>query len=99
MLDREKDVYRAKAKESGKPDAIIEKIIDGQINKYYADICLIEQAFVKDTDKTIQQVAKECGAAAGGNVSVTRFERFVLGEGLQKKESDFAAEVAAAAGL
>ena len=99
VLDREKEVYRAKAKESGKPDAIIEKIIDGQINKYYADICLVEQAFVKDTDKTIQQVAKECGAAAGGNVSVTRFERFVLGEGLQKKESDFAAEVAAAAGL
>jgi elongation factor Ts len=99
VLDREKEVYRAKAKESGKPDAIIEKIIDGQINKYYADICLIEQAFVKDTDKTIQQVAKECGAAAGGNVSITRFERFVLGEGLQKKESDFAAEVAAAAGL
>jgi elongation factor Ts len=99
VLEREKEVYRAKAKESGKPDAIIEKIIDGQINKYYADICLVEQAFVKDTDKTIQQVAKECGAAAGGSVSVTRFERFVLGEGLQKKESDFAAEVAAAAGL
>jgi elongation factor Ts len=99
VLDREKEVYRAKARESGKPDAIIEKIIGGQINKYYADICLIEQAFVKDTDKTIQQVAKECGATAGGNVSVTRFERFVLGEGLQKKESDFAAEVAAAAGL
>jgi elongation factor Ts len=99
VLDREKEVYRAKAKESGKPDAIIEKIIDGQINKYYADICLVEQAFVKDTDKTIQQVAKECGAAAGGNVSITRFERFVLGEGLLKKESDFAAEVAAAAGL
>ena len=99
VLDREKEVYRSKAKESGKPDAIIEKIIGGQINKYYADICLNEQAFVKDTDKTIQQVAKECGVAAGGNVSVTRFERFVLGEGLQKKESDFAAEVAAAAGL
>ena len=99
VLDREKEVYRAKAKESGKPDAIIEKIIDGQINKYYADICLIEQAFVKDTDKTILQVAKECGTAAGGNVSITSFERFVLGEGLQKKESDFAAEVASAAGL
>jgi elongation factor Ts len=99
VLDREKEVYRAKAKESGKPDAIIEKIIDGQINKFYADICLIEQAFVKDNDKTIQQVAKECGTATGGTVSITRFERFVLGEGLQKKESDFAAEVAAAAGL
>jgi len=99
VLEREKEVYRVKAKESGKPDAIIEKIIDGQINKFYADICLIEQAFVKDTDKSIQQVAKECGTAAGGAVSITAFERFVLGEGLQKKESDFAAEVAAAAGL
>jgi elongation factor Ts len=99
VLEREKDVYRAKAKESGKPDPIIEKIIGGQINKFYADICLLEQAFVKDTDKTIQQVAKECGNAVGGTVAVTQFERFVLGEGLQKKESDFAAEVAAAAGL
>jgi elongation factor Ts len=99
VLDREKEVYRAKAKESGKPDAIIEKIIDGQINKFYADICVLEQAFVKDTDKTIQQVANDCGKAVGGDVAITRFERFVLGEGLQKKESDFAAEVAAAAGL
>ena len=99
VLEREKEVYRAKAKESGKPDAIIEKIIVGQINKFYADICVLEQPFVKDTDKTILQVAKECGNTVGGTVDVTRFERFVLGEGLQKKESDFAAEVAAAAGL
>ena len=99
VLEREKEIYRAKARESGKPDNIIEKIIEGQVKKFFAEICLVEQAFVKDTDKTIQQVAKECGAAAGGSVSVTRFERFVLGEGLQKKESDFAAEVAAAAGL
>lgn len=98
-LEREKEIYRAKAKESGKPDAIIEKIIDGQINKFYADICLNEQVYVKDTDKTIAQVIKEAGAAAGGPVSIRRFERFVLGEGLEKKESDFAAEVAAAAGL
>ncbi len=99
VLEREKDIYRAKAKESGKPDAIIEKIIDGQINKFYADICLNEQVFVKDTDKTIQQIVKEIGTAVGGPVSIKRFERFVLGEGLEKKESDFAAEVAAAAGL
>ena len=99
VLEREKDIYRAKAKESGKPDAIIEKIIDGQINKFFADICLVEQVFVKDTDKTIQQVVKEISAAAGGPVTITGFERFGLGEGLEKKESDFAAEVAAAAGL
>ena len=99
VLEREKEIYRIKAKESGKPDAIIEKIIDGQINKFYAEICLNEQVFVKDTDKSIQQVVKEVGNSVGGPVSITRFERFVLGEGLEKKESDFAAEVAAAAGL
>lgn len=99
VLEREKDIYRAKAKESGKPDAIIEKIIGGQINKFFGDICLNEQVFVKDTDKTIPQVVKEAGAAAGGPVAIVNFERFVLGEGLEKKESDFAAEVAAAAGL
>jgi elongation factor Ts len=94
VLEREKDVYRAKARETGKPDNIIEKIIEGQVNKFYGEICLIEQVFVKDTDKTIQQVLK----AAGADVAVNRFERFVLGEGLEKKQSDFAAEVAAAAG-
>jgi len=99
VLEREKDIYRAKAKESGKPDAIIEKIIDGQINKFYAEICLTEQVFVKDTDKTIQQVIKDTVGLAGGPVTIKAFERFVLGEGLEKKESDFAAEVAAAAGL
>lgn len=99
VLEREKDIYRAKAKESGKPDAIIEKILVGQINKFYADICLNEQVYVKDTEKTIPQVLKEAGAAIGGAITITRFERYVLGEGLEKKESDFAAEVAAAAGL
>jgi elongation factor Ts len=99
VLEREKEIYRAKARESGKPDAIIEKIIEGQINKFFADICLNEQVYVKDTDKTIAQVIKDAGTAAGGPVSICCFERFVLGEGLEKKESDFAAEVAAAAGL
>jgi elongation factor Ts len=99
VLEREKDIYRAKAKESGKPDAIIEKILVGQINKFYADICLNEQVYVKDTDKTIPQVVKDAAAGLGGTISITAFERFVLGEGLEKKESDFAAEVAAAAGL
>jgi elongation factor Ts len=94
VLEREKEIYRAKARETGKPENIIEKIIEGQVNKFYGEICLIEQVFVKDTDKTIQQVLK----AAGADVAINRFERFVLGEGLEKKQSDFAAEVAAAAG-
>jgi len=99
VLEREKEIYRAKARETGKPDNIIEKIIVGQINKFYSEVCLNEQIYVKDTDKTIPQVLKETGTAAGGTITINHFGRFVLGEGLEKKESDFAAEVAAAAGL
>jgi elongation factor Ts len=98
LLEREKAIYREKAKESGKPDAIIEKIIDGQINKFYADICLLEQAYVKDPDKTVQTYLNQTIANIGENMTIRRFAKFVLGEGLAKKESDFAAEVAAAVG-
>lgn len=98
-LEREKEIYRAKARETGKPENIIEKIIEGQINKFYADICLLEQAYVKDSDKTVQTYLNETIASIGENISVRRFARYVLGEGLAKKESDFAAEVAAAAGV
>ncbi|WP_243370679.1 translation elongation factor Ts [Geotalea sp. SG265] len=99
VLEREKDIYRAKAKESGKPDNIVEKIIEGQVNKFYGDICLLEQAFVKDPDKTVQTYLNETIATIGENISIRRFAKFNLGEGLEKKESDFAAEVAAAAGV
>jgi len=99
VLEREKDIYRAKARETGKPDNIIEKIIAGQVNKFYADICLLEQQFVKDTDKSILQYADETAKSLGTTITITRFIKYVLGEGLEKKESDFAAEVAAAAGL
>jgi elongation factor Ts len=98
-LEREKEIYRAKARETGKPENIIEKIIEGQINKFYADICLLEQAYVKDPDKTVQTYLNETIAAIGENISIRRFSRFTLGEGLAKKETDFAAEVAAAAGV
>ena len=99
VLEREKEIYRDKARQTGKPDNIIEKIIEGQVNKFYGDICLVEQAFVKDPDKTVQKYLDETGKALGGSISLKRFTKFVLGEGLEKKESDFAAEVAAAAGL
>jgi elongation factor Ts len=98
LVEREKDIYRAKAKETGKPDNIIEKIVEGQVNKYYAEVCLLEQAYVKDSDKTIQTYLNETIATIGENISIRRFARFALGEGLAKKESDFAAEVAAVAG-
>ena len=98
LLEREKEIYRAKAKETGKPDNIIEKIVEGQISKFYGEICLLEQTFVKDTDKTIQTYLNETISTIGENISIRRFARYVLGEGLAKKESDFAAEVAAAVG-
>ena len=99
VLEREKEIYRDKARQTGKPDNIIEKIIEGQVNKFYGDICLLEQAFVKDPDKSVQKFVDETGKALGGTITLKRFTKFVLGEGLEKKESDFAAEVAAAAGL
>jgi elongation factor Ts len=99
ILEREKEIYRAKARETGKPDNIIEKIIEGQIGKFYGEVCLLEQTYVKDTDKTVQQYQKETVGKIGADLSIRRFARFVLGEGLEKKETDFAAEVAAAAGL
>lgn len=99
VVEREKEIYRAKARETGKPENIIEKIIEGQVNKFYADICLLEQPYVKDPDKTVQTYLNETIATIGENMTVRRFAKFVLGEGIAKKESDFAAEVAAAAGV
>lgn len=99
QLEREKEIYRAKAKESGKPDNIVEKIVEGQVNKFYSDICLLEQAFVMDPDKTVQTFLNETIATIGENISIRRFTKYTLGEGLAKKECDFAAEVAATAGV
>ena len=73
LVEREKDIYRAKARETGKPENIIEKIIEGQVNKFYSDICLIEQSYVKDPDKTIQTYLNETIATIGENISIRRF--------------------------
>jgi len=98
VLEREKEIYRAKARETGKPENIIEKIIEGQVNKFYGDICLLEQAYVKDPDKTVQTYLNETIATIGENITIRRFVKYNLGEGIEKKQTDFAAEVAAAAG-
>jgi len=98
VLEREKEIYRAKARETGKPENIIEKIIEGQVNKFYGDICLLEQAYVKDPDKTVQTYLNETISTIGENITIRRFVKYNLGEGIEKKQSDFAAEVAAAAG-
>ena len=99
FIDREREVLLAKAKESGKPEAVVQKMVDGQISKWMKEICLLDQAWVKDPDKTIEQVQQELIAKIGENVKIRRFVRFELGEGLEKKKDDFAAEVAKQAGL
>ena len=99
VIDREREVLVAKAKESGKPDPVVQKMVDGQITKWLKEICLLDQAWVKDGDKTIDQVQQELIAKIGENIKVRRFVRFELGEGLEKKKDDFAAEVAKQAGL
>jgi len=90
VVAREKDIMRTKALASGKPEAIVDKIITGQINKYFGEICLLEQVYVIDTDKKVNQIVKELGS----DVALTRYARFQLGEGIEKKEDDFVAEVA-----
>ena len=84
-LAHEREVLKAQALEEGKPDKIVEKMVDGRINKYYKEVCLVEQSFVKDPEQTIKQVL--------GDVEVKGFARFMLGEGIEKKQEDFAAEV------
>jgi elongation factor Ts len=93
VLDRERAVYEAQAKESGKPAAVIGKIIEGKLEKFYSDMCLIDQIYIKDPDGKlkIRDVLKKAGAG----VAVNRFVRYQLGEGIEKKKEDFAAEVAA----
>ena len=99
LVARERDVLMTKAKESGKPEPVIQKMVEGQISKWMKEICLLDQAFVKDSDKTIDQVQQELIARIGENIKIRRFVRFELGEGLEKKKDDFAAEVAKQAGL
>jgi len=99
VIDREREVLVAKAKETGKPDPVVQKMVDGQITKWLKEICLLDQAWVKDGDKTIDQVQQELIAKIGENIKIRRFVRFELGEGLEKKKDDFAAEVAKQAGL
>lgn len=93
--EREKSVLRAKAIEEGKKPEFLDKILDGQIKKWAADICLLDQKFVKNPDKTVGELLTELTAKIGENLVIRRFVRFELGEGIEKKKEDFAAEVAA----
>ncbi len=79
VVEKEKEIYRAEMEGQAKPQEIIEKIVDGKLNKYFSDVCLLEQAFIKDEDKTIEEVVKEKIASLGENIQVTRFCRFNIG--------------------
>jgi elongation factor Ts len=98
VVQRERAVFAEQARESGKPEAIIEKMVDGRLRKFYEEVVLLSQAFVVDTEKTVEAALKAAEATVGAPITVTEFVAFRLGEGVEKAESDFAAEVAAAAG-
>ena len=89
LLSKERDIYSAQAEESGKPAEIIEKMVEGRIKKYLDEICLVGQPFVKDPDKTVDTLLK------AENAAVVNFVRFEVGEGIEKKEENFAEEVMA----
>lgn len=96
-LDRERDVLSEQARASGKAEDIIAKMVEGRLRKYYEEVCLIEQIFVIDGESKISKVIESLAKELGKPVALTGFVRFALGEGIEKEESDFAAEVAAAA--
>ena len=94
LLEREKEIERVKLREQKKPEAMIEKILTGKIEKYFETVCLVDQPFVKDDKKKVHEVVTEAVAKIGENISIRRFTRYQVGEGMEKKKEDLAAEVA-----
>jgi len=97
-LEREKAILVEQARASGRPENIIEKMVEGRLRKYYEDVCLLEQTYVIDGESKVEDAVKKAGKDIGADVTVVGFRRFALGEGIEKKQEDFAAEVAAAMG-
>ena len=93
-LDAEKEILKAQALNEGKPEAVVEKMVEGRIKKYYKDVCLLDQDFVKDSSKTVSQVINEAILCIGQKISVRRFTRYEMGEGLEKRVDNLAEEVA-----
>ncbi|MES0809081.1 translation elongation factor Ts [Roseibium sp. SCPC15] len=98
VVEREKAVFSEQARESGKPDNIIEKMVEGRLRKFYEEVTLVKQAFVINPDLTVEQAVEALAKELGTDVKLSGFVRFALGEGIEKEEQDFAAEVAAATG-
>ncbi|PSH63186.1 MULTISPECIES: translation elongation factor Ts [Phyllobacterium] len=95
-VEREKSIFADQARQSGKPENIIEKMVDGRMRKFYEEVVLLSQAFVINPDLTVEAALKEAEKTIGAPAKITAFVRFALGEGIEREESDFAAEVAAA---
>jgi elongation factor Ts len=98
VLEHERGIYRTIAENEGKPAHIIDKIVEGRIDRYVKEVCLLEQPFVKDPDITVNDLLNQKVAKIGEKISVRRFARYERGEGLAKREDDFAAEVMAQMG-
>jgi elongation factor Ts len=96
VIAREKDVLADKAKQQGKPANVIEKIVESGLKTFYKEVCLLEQPFIFDDKKSVGQALKQAESTVGGPIKVIGFVRYALGEGIDKKDTDFAAEVAAA---
>jgi elongation factor Ts len=94
---KQKEIYAAQLLAEGKPEAMIDRIMTGKLKKWHSDVCLLNQAYVKDDKLTVEQYITEVASTIKENIKLRRFVRFELGEGIEKKEEDFAAEVAAAA--
>ncbi|CDZ40405.1 elongation factor Ts [Neorhizobium galegae] len=97
VAERERNVFIEQSRASGKPEAIIEKMVDGRMRKFFEEVALLSQAFVINPDVTVGQAVKDAEKLAGASIEVTGMARLLLGEGVEKEESDFAAEVAAVA--
>ena len=97
-LEKEREILRAQALNEGKPEKIVDKMVEGRIQKYYKEVCLLEQPFVKDPDKSVQDLVTEKIAKIGENISVRRFVRYEMGEGLEKRQDNFVEEVMAQTG-
>jgi len=98
VLARERAVQREKTLAEGKPEKVVDKIVEGRMEKFFAEQVLLEQPFIKNPDKSVGQLVTEAVAKIGENIQVRRFSRFKLGEGIEKRSNDFAAEVAAQVG-
>ena len=93
VISHEKEVYRQEALNEGKPEKIVDRMVEGRIEKYFKEVCLLDQPFIKDGDKTINDVVLEATVKMGEKVSIRRFTRYQLGEGIEKKQENFAEEV------